>query len=388
MIHEPSVYAVADVTSLPAAPGCYWFTDNSGKVIYVGKSKNIRKRVASYFRKNKSERADDPSFDPLNFEYKLKLEQMVLFIQSVGCNQTNTELEALMLEHWLIKQHHPIYNSALNRNRRTLFLRIPLEGRFPLIITVRKYIRESKPNKRKEASEEGLFYDIGPFYGSRYTRHALQCIGDFWRLPTCERIAYKPCGRFHFGQCIGPCTDEADSTEYRAHLTEAVHFFNGDILAAQKRYDCLLNEYIEQLAFERAANFRDAYMGLQFWAHKLDQQPKDWYGCYFLFAKALHENIYMAAYASGGCLHAWVMVRDDADMEDLAYYIAHGDNAISSRTERLYIPATREEGEKWWMAFVDIAAYKRYVMHTPEENMDEHALLEYLWEQFTHSTAS
>ncbi|MCL2501029.1 MAG: GIY-YIG nuclease family protein [Defluviitaleaceae bacterium] len=375
------VNASADtLAQLPEATGCYWFENAEGTVMYVGKSVNIRKRVASYFQRLSLT-------DPRESKHKIhsyirKLETMVRFIKTVAYEQTETELDALLLEHSLIKKHRPMYNEAMRHDRKSWFITVAPDGAFPPLLSEYRDMNDPMPNS--ESAERicaSSSCDIGPFFNEYTLKEALDVITNLWQIPHCGKnhgngVKAEPCLRFHTKQCLAPCTGEADPNEYRTRLAEAAGFFQGNKAPAQERITRELGLCTENMDFERAAKIRDAYAVLNLWAHRLSKHPIDWRARYVVFAKTHREDRFMAAYAEDAEIKCWLYIdRGKASelsdkIKPLVRYAVQSDN-----TSGLCFPVSREEGGQRWTALADISAVKHYIKLPIGENETEDDLL-------------
>ncbi|MCL2605219.1 MAG: UvrB/UvrC motif-containing protein [Defluviitaleaceae bacterium] len=375
------VNASADALSqLPEATGCYWFENAEGTVMYVGKSVCIRKRVASYFQRLNLT-------DPRESKHKIhsyirKLETMVRFIKTIGYEQTETELDALLLEHSLIKKYRPMYNEAMRHDRKSWFITISPGETFPPLLSEYRDMREPITNDESDGRVHASSgYDIGPFYNEYTLKEALDVITGLWQLPHCGKsydnaVKAEPCLRFHTKQCLAPCTREADPNEHLARLAEAAGFFQGNKSPAQKRVARELEQCTENMDFERAAKIRDAYATLNLWAHRLSKHPIDWRARYVVFAKTHREDRFMAAYAEEAEIKCWLYIDQGkaSELSDkikpLVRYAVQNDN-----TSELCFPVSREEGGQRWTALADISAVKHYIKLPIGENETEDDLL-------------
>ena len=162
---------------LPSKPGCYLYKNSEDKIIYVGKAKNIKKRVSQYFNRN---------------DLDIKTQQLVKNIDSVEFFTTDNETEALLLESTLIKKHRPKYNIDLKYSQRYAYIQITDEI-YPRIITARY------------KSKNGKFF--GPFVRGFERRYILEAINKIFKLRTCRKLPKKACLKFHINLCSAPCID-------------------------------------------------------------------------------------------------------------------------------------------------------------------------------------
>lgn len=183
-----------NLTDIPVNPGCYIFKDKSGNVIYVGKAKNLRKRVDYYFRKNKLDR---------------KTRAMISHIDSVDFIVTDNEVEALILENNLIKRNNPKYNIDLKDSKRYAYLKLTDED-FPRLVIAR--------------SRRGRGRFFGPFVCAASRDHILSVLKKTFQLRTCKRMPKKACLRYHINLCQAPCIGGIGRREYleRIHAVELI----------------------------------------------------------------------------------------------------------------------------------------------------------------------
>lgn len=230
-----------NLTSLPHEPGCYLFKDATGTIIYIGKAKNLSKRVRSYFQK----REHDP-----------KTTLLLTQIEDVDVIVTNTEVEALILENNLIKKHQPQFNIDLKDAKSFAFIHISDEE-FPCI-SIARY-RGGKKN--------GTLF--GPFVSASERDQILSVIKKTFQLRSCRRMKKRPCLRFHIGNCSGPCQGAISPTEYQHQVKKAEMLLKGKNteLVQDLRADMELSA--GRLEFERAIQIRDQIAAIE---HLTDRQ--------------------------------------------------------------------------------------------------------------------
>ena len=220
--------------NLPAAPGVYLFEDESGKVIYVGKAKSLRKRVQSYFTGR-----DQAS---------PKVQAMLARAAGLETIVTATEKEALILEGNLIKKHRPRYNVVLRDDKNYLALRIDPEEEYPRLALVR------------QMKKDGALY-FGPFASAHAVRETLKVVNRVFRLRQCSgstfRRRQRPCLNFQMGRCLGLCARTISPEEYGRVVEEAVLFLKGRTRDLQERLRGEMELAAAALEFERAAVYRD-----------------------------------------------------------------------------------------------------------------------------------
>jgi excinuclease ABC subunit C len=219
--------------SIPASPGCYLFRDASGEILYIGKAKQLRHRVASYFQKD----LHDPKTDLL-----------VSRIASVDVMVTSNEVEALILENNLIKHHQPRYNINLKDAKNFAYIYISNET-FPRISIARR-------------AEGGGRY-FGPFVSARERDHVLHLVKRIFCLRTCRRMPRRPCLRAHMRSCSAPCAGNVGPDEYHIQVERAIGVLQGRIkpLIADLREEMALHS--RQQEFEQAREIRDQISALE-----------------------------------------------------------------------------------------------------------------------------
>jgi excinuclease ABC subunit C len=223
--------------SIPEAPGSYQFLDGAGRVIYVGKARNLRARLANYFQR--------PEALPV------RTAQMVAAAESVEWIQVHTDVEALLLENELIKKHQPRFNVRLRDDKSYPFLAVTVGDEWPRAMVMRG-------QKRK-----GVRY-FGP-YGHAYAiRDTLDLLRKTFPIRTCtdNKLAAhtrlgRPCLLFHIEQCAGPCVGEVSPEAYGVLVGELLRFLDGDTQSIVSALEQQMREAADALDFERAARLRD-----------------------------------------------------------------------------------------------------------------------------------
>jgi len=187
-----------DTATLPGAPGCYLFLDKDGTIIYVGKAKNLKKRVSSYFQKK--------DHDP-------KTENLVASIARVSVMVTNTETEALLLENNLIKKHQPRYNIDLKDAKRYAYIELTKEP-FPRIGIARR-------------TGKGEAEYFGPFVSAGERDALIKVVRRIFLLRSCRKLPKRACLRYHMKTCSGPCTGGITEEEYGRQVARAAALLKG-----------------------------------------------------------------------------------------------------------------------------------------------------------------
>ena len=228
-----------DTARLPENPGCYLYSDEAGTIIYVGKAKNIRKRVSSYFTKK---------------DHDAKTRSLVARIASVDVVVTDTETEAFLLENTLIKKHQPKYNIDLKDAKRYAWIELTREE-YPRLVIARR------------AAGDGTFF--GPFVSAAERDYVLNVAKKAFHLRTCKKLPKRPCLRRHMQSCSAPCTGTVSPAEYGENVKKAALLLKG-------RSHELLDELKREMAacaateeYERALVLRNEIAAI---GHLADRQ--------------------------------------------------------------------------------------------------------------------
>ncbi len=223
---------------LPDLPGCYLYYDIDNKIIYVGKAKNLKKRVKSYF--NHSQKS-------------VKTIQLVSHIEKLEYIITDTEVEAFILEDQLIKKHKPKYNILLKDDKKYPYFLITDED-FPRILVVRK---------KNLNQDKGYFF--GPYTDARAMYSTLDFIKKLFPLKQCKQPKFKtrPCLYYDIGRCLAPCQNKVSSEEYKKLIEQAKLFLTGKQGELLKQLMEQIKKYSDCEQFEKAARLRDSYFDLQ-----------------------------------------------------------------------------------------------------------------------------
>jgi excinuclease ABC subunit C len=224
---------------LPSLPGCYLYYSSEGEIIYVGKAKNLKKRVKSYFNRKHHD--------------SVKVNVLVSQIDKLEYIITNSEVEALILESHLIKKHKPKYNILLKDDKKYPYFLITDED-FPRIQIVRK----RNINKLK-----GRYY--GPYTNIGAMHSTLDFLKKIFPLKQCNtpRFKSRPCLYYSIGKCLAPCQGLVSSDEYKAVVHQAELFLSGKQSELLKQLMEQIQKYSDAEQFEKAARLRDSYLDLK-----------------------------------------------------------------------------------------------------------------------------
>lgn len=236
-----------ELKKLPGKPGVYLMHDEKDAIIYVGKAISLKNRVRQYFQSSRNKGA--------------KIEQMVTHISRFEYIVTDSELEALVLECNLIKEHRPKYNTMLMDDKSYPFIKVTVNEPFPRVMLA----RQMKKDKAKY---------FGPYTIAGAVKDTIELIRKLYHIRSCNRSLPKdigkerPCLNYHIHQCQAPCQGYISQEEYRKSIDEVVRFLNG-------HYDLVLKELEEKmmaasdsLEFEKAIEYRELLTSVQKVAQK------------------------------------------------------------------------------------------------------------------------
>lgn len=232
---NPRLPYLRDKTSkLTSSPGVYIMKNKKSDIIYIGKAKNLRNRVSSYFREN-------PDHTP-------KVAAMVSNVHDYDFIVTDSEYEALVLECSLIKQHKPKYNILLKDDKGYHYIRISDEE-YPRI------------TNEKNTKQSGRY--LGPYTSGFITKEAVSEANRVFMLPTCHKRfpqdfgKGRPCLNYHIKTCMGVCRGKISKSDYNNAIEQAVDFIRSGSAQSVERMEAEMNEAAENLEFEKAAMLRD-----------------------------------------------------------------------------------------------------------------------------------
>ena len=215
------------LTLLPTLPGCYIMKNAKEKIIYIGKAKNLRNRVRSYFRGKKEGKTARLVEEITDFEYVV----------------TASDKEALLLEVTLIQKHKPRYNILLKFGTSYPYLKITNERHPQLIIT-------------SEVMKDGAEY-FGPYPNVGAAQQTQEIIHKIYPLRKCNGYQKRACLYYHIGQCIGPCDHDVSPEEYREQIKHIRSFLNGNVKMIKHDLKEKMHQASEDLNFEAAAEYRN-----------------------------------------------------------------------------------------------------------------------------------
>src|SRR3989344_1907764 len=220
---------------LPTNPGCYLFKNQEGAIIYVGKAKNLKKRVSSYFQKKNLD---------------TKTQNLVKEINEVDFIVTDNEVEALILEDKLIKQKQPKYNIMLKDNDYYTYIMVTHEE-YPRLLTVRR-------------AEDDKNQYFGPYTSGRARTIVLRFLRDTFKIRTCgSHLPNRVCLRYHIGRCDAPCVNNIRKEEYRDYVKKATLFLKGNTRELVKEIEQEMKSASAEMRYERAMKLRDQLQAIK-----------------------------------------------------------------------------------------------------------------------------
>lgn len=235
---------------LPDQPGCYLMKDVNAKIIYVGKAKNLKNRVRSYFKSS----------------HEGKTAKLVSEIRDFETIVTSTDKEAFLLEITLIQKHKPYYNIKLKRGTGYPYIKITNE-RDPQIMIVSKVLND-------------VGYYFGPYPNVYAAQETVQLLQKVYPLRRCPGHQKRPCLYYHMGQCLGACFKEVPVEAYERNIRKIKSFLNGNVSQIKRELTAKMNDAAAKLEFERAAEIRDQIRYVEMTVEKQkiisnDNTPRD-----------------------------------------------------------------------------------------------------------------
>lgn len=227
-----------ELKKLPNCPGVYIMHDEMDNIIYIGKAVNLHNRVRSYFRKNIGR---GPQID-----------KMVTLISRFEYIVTDSELEALVLENNLIKEHSPKYNTMLKDDKTYPYIKVTMGEAYPRVL----FSRQMKKDRSRY---------FGPYTSAAAVKDTIDLINKLYQLRTCNRNLPKESGNdraclnYHIKQCMAPCQGYISQEEYQQQVKKALDFLNGSFQDTLKELEQKMKEASEKLEFEDAIRYRDLY---------------------------------------------------------------------------------------------------------------------------------
>ena len=236
-----------ELKKLPGKPGVYLMHDEKDEIIYVGKAVSLKNRVRQYFQSSRNKGA--------------KIEQMVTHIRRFEYIITDSELEALVLECNLIKEHRPKYNTMLMDDKAYPFIKVTVEEPYPRVMLARRM-----------AKDKSRYF--GPYTSAGAVKDTIELIRRLYHVRSCNRKLprdigkERPCLNYHIHQCKAPCQGYISEEEYRKSIQEVLRFLGGNYEGILKDLEEKMNQASEELEFERAIEYRELLSSVQKIAQK------------------------------------------------------------------------------------------------------------------------
>lgn len=236
-----------ELKKLPDKPGVYIMHDKHDTIIYVGKAKILKNRVRQYFQSNKNHSA--------------KVVQMVSHIAYFEYIVTDSELEALVLECNLIKEHRPKYNTMLKDDKSYPFIKVTIGEEFPRVLFSR-------------TMKHGTGKFFGPYTSAGAVKETIELLCKLYKVRTCSRRLPKdigkdrPCLNYHIGQCNAPCQGYVNKDEYKKNIDKVISFLNGNYSEVINELTDKMQDCSERMEYEEAARYRDLLISVKQIAQK------------------------------------------------------------------------------------------------------------------------
>ncbi|HXG74626.1 MAG TPA: excinuclease ABC subunit UvrC [Candidatus Nitrosotenuis sp.] len=223
--------------AIPSHPGIYLMKDENGKIIYIGKAKNLKNRVRSYFLKNQN----------------YKTQKLVEKISDIEFVLTDNEAEAFLLESNMIKQYRPVFNIELKDQQRYTYLRLTDEE-YPRLVVARR-------TRTGKFMGDGKIY--GPFTSGSSKLLSIGSLRKAFKIRICKRLPKKACLEYHLGNCEAPCEFKEAQIRYAKHVSDLESILKGrDLYAFTKKLEAEMKRASDQLQFERAQEIKDTLQRL------------------------------------------------------------------------------------------------------------------------------
>lgn len=238
-----------ELKKLPAKPGVYIMHGENDEIIYVGKAVSLKNRVRQYFQSSRNK--------------GVKIEQMVTHISRFEYIITDSELEALVLECNLIKEHRPKYNTMLKDDKSYPFIKVTVQEAYPRVL----FARRMKKDKSRY---------FGPYTSAGAVKDVIELVRKLYQVRSCNRPLPRDCGKdrpclyHHMKQCMAPCQGNISQEDYKKNIRKVIRFLNGDFQETIDNLTEKMEKASEELRFEDAAQYRDLIQSI----HKIGERQK------------------------------------------------------------------------------------------------------------------
>ncbi|NLK74539.1 MAG: excinuclease ABC subunit UvrC [Clostridiales bacterium] len=318
-----------ELKKLPAKPGVYIMRDSKDNIIYVGKAIVLKNRVRQYFQ---------------NKNHTPKINRMVEQIDHFEYIITDSELEALVLECNLIKEHMPKYNTMLKDDKTYPYIRVTVNEAYPRVLFTRKVLKDKSKY-------------FGPYTNVTAIKDILDLLRRIYKIRTCNRNLPKdigkerPCLYYHMGQCDAPCQGYISEEEYRANINETIEFLNGNYGPVVTLLENRMNEAAQKLEFEKAAEARDLLESVRQIANKqkityTDQADRD----IIAFARDKDEAVVQTFFIRSGKLigrenYHLSGVEDETDSQVMTSFVKQYYSGTPYIPKEIYLGTDIEDGD-------------------------------------------
>lgn len=236
-----------ELKKLPGKPGVYLMHDEKDEIIYVGKAVSLKNRVRQYFQSSRNK--------------GVKIEQMVTHIRRFEYIVTDSELEALVLECNLIKEHRPKYNTMLMDDKAYPFIKVTVEEPYPRIMMARRIVKDRAKY-------------FGPYTSAGAVKDTIELIRKIYKVRSCSRKLprdtgkERPCLNYHIHQCDAPCQGYVSQETYRKSIDQVLHFLNGSYEGILRELEEKMREASDHMEYEKAIEYRELLGSVQKIAQK------------------------------------------------------------------------------------------------------------------------
>jgi excinuclease ABC subunit C len=319
------------LANLPTGPGVYLFINKEGNYIYIGKAKNLRSRVKSYFNSSSA-------LDPKTARMTSKIDDIELMV-------TDSEIEALILEANLIKEYRPRYNVNLKDDKHFPYIKVTVNEPFPRLLIVRRL------------ANDGARY-FGPYTNSYGMRKTVRFLNRLFKIRNCSLTIPHPSGKkqkicldYHIGRCAGPCEELQTEEEYRRGIDNVLLFLSGRSETLINKLEEEMRRAAENLEYERAAELRDQAEALRSVIQKQKVDTGQLVSRDILaFAREASDTIVVVMQVREGILigRQDFQLRsepDESDEQILAGFIQQYYNNQPNLPEEMYLPITMSDQE-------------------------------------------
>ena len=348
-----------ELKKLPAKPGVYLMHDKTDEIIYVGKAISLKNRVRQYFQKSRN--------------VTPKIERMISRIAWFEYIVTDSELEALVLECNLIKEHSPRYNTMLKDGKSYPYLKASVQEAYPRLLFARQMKRD------------GSKY-FGPFTSGKAIRDTIELVNQLFHLRNCRKVfprdigKERPCLYHEIGQCFAPCQGGVSEDEYRANFEKALKFLQGDTKGIIQELTEKMEQASSEMKFEEAAQYRDLIQSVRQVTERQkitseDNEDRD----IVAMARGEDEAVVQVFFIRGGKMlgreHYYLTgVSEEKDSSVLSAFVKQMYSGTPYVPKEIWLEDEIEDGEailKWMESKRGHKVYFRYPKRGQKERMLE-----------------